>query len=145
MSYRSSSQQTLQLDKICDNHYKYHLTQYELREINKRSGERCLFILKWRKYGKENPREVTTDSDSHLPERQRKAQRRQTNSQNDEPSETHKPSYNRQKTYNLRDRSNQRAAKIEYQLFQIQKNNNKAAEIPNMDKKVRMTLNKVTI
>ena len=71
-----------------------------------KSAERSLVILKWKKYRKGHSREVTTDSDSHLPERQRRAQPQQNNSQNDEPSTTHKTYYNRQqKTYNLRNKS----------------------------------------
>ena len=62
--------------------------------------------MKWKKYRKDHSREVTTDSDSHLPERQRRAQPQQNNSQNDEQSTIHKPYYNRQqKTYNLRNKS----------------------------------------
>ena len=71
-----------------------------------KSADQSLVILKWKKYRKHHSREVTTDSDSHLPERQRRAQTQQSNSQNDEPSTTRKPYYNRrQKTYNLRNKS----------------------------------------
>ena len=70
-----------------------------------RSAEQSLVILNWKKYGKDHSKEVTTDSDSHLPEGQRRAQPQQNNSQNVEPSTTNKISYNRHKTYNLRDRS----------------------------------------
>ena len=105
LSYESLSQQKLQLDKLCDDLFKFNLTQNELKEIMERSAERSLVILKWKKYGKDHSREITTDSDSHLPEQQRRAQPHQTNTQNDESSTTLKPYYNRQKTYNLRGRS----------------------------------------
>ena len=106
LSYESLSQQKLQLDKLSDDLFKYNLTQTELKEIMKKSAERSLVILKWKKYSKDHSREVTTDSDSHFPERQRRAQPQQNNSQNDEPSTTRKPYYNRQqKTYSLRNKS----------------------------------------
>ena len=106
MSYESLSQQKLQLDKLSDDLFKYNLTQNELKEIMEKPAERSLVILKWKKYRKDHSREINTDSDSHLPERQRRAQPQQNNSQNDEPSTTHKPYYNRQqKTYNLRNKS----------------------------------------
>ena len=94
MSYESLSQQKLQLDKLSDDLFKYNLTQNELKEIMEKSAERSLVILKWKKYRKDHSREVTIDSDSHLPERQKRAQPQQNNSQNDEPSTTHKPYYN---------------------------------------------------
>ena len=94
LSYESLSQQKLQLEKLSDKLFKYNLTQNELKEIMEKSAERSLVILKWKKYRKEHSREVTTDSDSHLPERQRKAQPQQNNSKNGEPSTTHKPYYN---------------------------------------------------
>ena len=106
LSYESLSPQKLELDKLSDELFKYNLTQNELKEIMEKSAERSLVILKWKKYRKDHSREATTDSDSHLPERQRSAQPQQNNSQNDEPSTTHKPYYNRQqKTYNLRNKS----------------------------------------
>ena len=105
LSYESLSQQKLQLDKLSDDLFKYNLTQNELKEIMEKSAERSLVILKWKKYRKDHSREVTSDSDSHLPEQQRRAQPHQTNNQNDEFSTTLKPYYNRQKTYNLRGRS----------------------------------------
>ena len=106
LSYESLSQQKLQLDKLSDDFFKYNLTQNELKEIMEKSAERSLVILKWKKYRKDHSREVTTDSDSHLPERQKRAQPQQNNSQKDKPSTTHKPYYNRQqKTYNLRNKS----------------------------------------
>ena len=105
-SYESLSQQKQQLNKLSDDLFKYNLTENELKEIMEKSAERSLVILKWKKYRKDHSREVTTDSDSHLPERQRRAQPQQNNGQNDEPSTTHKPYYNRQqKTYNLRNKS----------------------------------------
>ena len=93
LSYEFLSQQKLQLNKICDDLFKCNLTQNELKEIMERSAERSLVILKWKKYGKDHSREKATDSDSHLSERQRRAQPQQTSSQNYEPSTTHKPSY----------------------------------------------------
>ena len=151
LSYESLSQQKLQLDKLCDDLFKFNLTQNELKEIMERSAERSLVILKWKKYGKDHSREITTDSDSHLPEQQRRAQPHQTNTQNDQPSTTLKPFYNRQKTYNLRGRSKAENRTLsstytfKYIHFQIQKNkNNKAAEIPNMDRNMTMTENKLT-
>ena len=100
LSYESLSQQKLQLDKLCDDLFKYNLTQIELKEILERSAEWSLVILKWKKYCKDHSREVTTDSDSHLPERQRRAQPHQRKIQKDEPSTSHKP-----KTYSLRNKS----------------------------------------
>ena len=73
LSYESLSQQKLELDKLCDDLFKYNLTQNELKKIMEKSAERNLVILKWKKYRKDHSREVTTDSDSHLPERQRRA------------------------------------------------------------------------
>ena len=106
LSYESLSQQKLQLDKFSDYLFKYNLTQNELKEIMEKSADRSLVILKWKKFCTDHSREVTTDSDSHLPEHQRRAQPQQNNSQNDEPSTTHKSYYNRQqKTYNLRNKS----------------------------------------
>ena len=106
LSYESLSQQKRQLDKLSDDFFKYNLTQNELKEIMEKSAERSLVILKWKKYRKDHSRKITTDFDSHLPERQRRAQPQQNNSQNDEPSTTHKPYYNRQqKTDNLRNKS----------------------------------------
>ena len=68
--------------------------------------------MKWKKYGKEHSREVTKVSDSHLPERQRRAQPQQNNNQKDEPSTIDKSYYNRQqKTNNLRDRSKAESSK----------------------------------
>ena len=74
LSNESLSQQKLQLDKLCDNLFKYNLTQNELKEIMERSAERSPVILRWKKYGKDHSREVTTESDSHLSGRQRRAQ-----------------------------------------------------------------------
>ena len=91
LSNESLSQQKLQLDKLFDDLFEYNLTQNELKEIMERSVERSLVILKWKKYCKEHSGEVATDSDSHFPEHQRRAQPQQNNSQNDEPSTTHKP------------------------------------------------------
>ena len=85
LSYESLSQQKLQLDKLSDDFFKYNLTENELKEIMEKSAERSLVILKWKKYRKDHSREVTTDSDSHLPEPQRRAQPQQNNSQNEEP------------------------------------------------------------
>ena len=111
LSYESLSKKKLQLDKLSDDLFKYNLTQNEMKEIMEKSAERSLVIFKWKNYRKDHSREVTTDSDSHLPERQRRAQPQQNNSQNDEPSLTHNPYYNRQqRTYNLRANQKQRAA-----------------------------------
>ena len=66
--------QKLQLDKLCDELFKYSLEQNELKEIMERSAERSLLILKWKKYGKDNSRKITTDSDSKLPDQQRRAE-----------------------------------------------------------------------
>ena len=96
LPYESFSQQKLQLDKLCDDLFKYNLTQNELKKIMQRSAERSLVILNLKKYGKEHSREVTTDSGSHMRERQGRAQPQQNNSQNDELYKTHKPYCNRQ-------------------------------------------------
>ena len=101
LPYESLSQQKMQLDKLCDDLFKYNITQNELKEIMERSAERSLVILKWKKYCKEHSREVTTDADSHLPERQRRAQPQQNNNQNEEPSTTHRPYYNRQQIHTI--------------------------------------------
>ena len=111
LPYESFSLQKLQLYKLCDDLYKYNLTQNELKKIMERSAERSLLILKWKKYGKEHSREVTTDSGSHTPERQGRAQPQQNNSQNDELYKTHKLYYNRQQKHNLRDRSKSESSK----------------------------------
>ena len=95
LSYESLSQQKLQLDKLSDDLFNCNLTQNELKEIMEKSAERSLVILKWKEYRIGHSREVITDSDSHLPELQRRAQTPRNNSQNDEPSTTHKPYYNR--------------------------------------------------
>ena len=77
-----------------------------MKEKMEKSAERSLVILKWKKYRKDNSREVTTDSESHLPELQRRAHPQKNNSQNDKPSTTHKPYYHRQqKSYSLRNKS----------------------------------------
>ena len=140
LSYESRSQQKLQLDKLCDDFFKYQLTQNELKEIMERPAERSLVILKWKKYGKDHSR-VATDSDGHLSEHQKRAQPQQTSSQNCEPSTAHKLSYplTFDQKHNLIDRSKAESSKKRYLPFQIQKSNNKAAEIPNMDKKMTMT------
>ena len=39
LSYESLSQQKLQLDKLCDDLFKFNLTQNELKEIMERSAE----------------------------------------------------------------------------------------------------------
>ena len=59
--------------------FKHNLTQNELKEIMEKSAERSPVILKWKKYSKDHSLEITTDSDSHFPERQRRAQPQQNN------------------------------------------------------------------
>ena len=49
MSYESLSQQKLQLDKLCEDHFKYNFKQNKLKEIMERSAKRSLVILKWKK------------------------------------------------------------------------------------------------
>ena len=61
-------------------------TKNEPNEIMERSAEHSLVILKWKRYGKDHSREVNTDFNSNLPDRQKKAQTQQTNSQNDDHS-----------------------------------------------------------
>ena len=56
-----------------------------------RSADRSLVILKWKKYGKDHSSEFTTDSDSFLSERQRRAQPQQTSSKIANPQRTIHP------------------------------------------------------
>ena len=140
LSYESLSQQKLELEKLCDELFKYNLTQNELKEIMEKSAERSLVILKWKKYRKDHSREVTTDSDSHLPERQRRTQPQQNKSQNDEPSTTHKPYYNRQqKTYNLRNKSKAESSTDKITTLAASEKQQQSNRNPNMDRKMTMT------
>ena len=70
-----------------------------------------------KKYGKDHSRGITTDSDRHLSERQRRAQPQQTSSLNFEPSTTHESYYNRKKKHNLSDRSKAESCKDKVTTF----------------------------
>ena len=140
LSYESLSQQKLQLDKLSDDLFKYNLAQNELKEIMEKSAERSLVILKWKKYPKGHSREVTTDSDSHLPERQRRAQPQQNNSQNDEPSTNHKSYYNRQQnTYNLRNKSKAESSTEKVTTLPASEKQQQSSRNPQMDREMTMT------
>ena len=88
-------------------------------------------------YSKDHSREVTTDSDSHFPERQKRAQPLQNNSQNDEPSTTHKPYYNgQQKTYSLRIKSKAESSTDKAPTLPVPEKQQKSSRNPQHGQKV---------